>query len=303
MSHPVAPGGVRLLHLSDLHCGRPFVQAHVDAALALAAQGPWDAVVLSGDLSQRARATEFAAARGILDRLAAAAPLLVVPGNHDAAWWRAPFGLGDPARVHARYRAMITPDLEPVLSLPGVTLVGINSAAGTAPHTLTWYPRDWRVKGGVTPGQWATAAARLAAAPPDDLRVVVLHHNVLKGRLSRRWGLARPQGALDALAAMGADVVCGGHDHEERVEAVTRPSGRFLVSAANTLSSRMRGHRPSSCNVIEADAATVSVRAWVFEAGAFRPGPQEARLPRRGVAPRPEGAGALNPAASSPMFR
>jgi hypothetical protein len=65
----------------------------------------------------------------------------------------------------------------------------------------------------------------------------------------------------------------------------------------------MRGHRPSSCNVIEADAATVSVRAWVFEAGAFRPGPQEARLPRRGVAPRPEGAGALNPAASSPMFR
>jgi hypothetical protein len=198
---------------------------------------------------------------------------------------------------------MITPELEPVLALPGVTLAGINSAGGTAPHTLTWYPRDWRVKGGVTPGQWATAAARLAAAPPDDLRVVVLHHNVLKGRLSRRWGLARPQGALDALAAMGADVVCGGHDHEERVEAVTRPSGRFLVSAANTLSSRMRGHRPSSCNVIEADAATVSVRAWVFEAGAFRPGPQEARLPRRGVAPRPEGAGALNPAASSPMFR
>ena len=303
MSSLAAPRGVRLLHLSDLHCGRPFVQAHVDAALALAAQGPWDAVILSGDLSQRARATEFAAARGILDRLAAAAPLLVIPGNHDAAWWRAPFGLGDQARVHQRYRAMITPELEPVLALPGVTLAGINSAGGTAPHTLTWYPRDWRVKGGVTPGQWATAAARLAAAPPDDLRVVVLHHNVLKGRLSRRWGLARPQGALDALAAMGADVVCGGHDHEERVEVVTRVAGRFLVSGANTLSSRMRGHRPSSCNVIEADAATVSVRAWVFEAGAFRPGPQEARLPRRGVAPRPEGAGALNPAASSPMFR
>jgi hypothetical protein len=190
-----------------------------------------------------------------------------------------------------------------VLSLPGVTLAGINSAGGTAPHTLTWYPRDWRVKGGVTPGQLATAAARLAAAPADDLRVVVLHHNVLRGRLSRRWGLTRPQATLDALAAMGADVVCGGHDHEERVEAVTRSAGRFLVSGANTLSSRMRGHRPSSCNVIEADATTVTVRAWVFEAGAFRPGPQEASLPRRGVAPGPEAPGALNPAVPTPMFR
>ena len=28
--------GVRILHCSDIHCGRPFVQAHVDAALALA---------------------------------------------------------------------------------------------------------------------------------------------------------------------------------------------------------------------------------------------------------------------------
>lgn len=302
MSAPAAPSGVRLLHLSDLHCGRPFVAAHVDAALALAAAGRWDAVILSGDLSQRARAVEYAAARGILDRLAAAAPLLVVPGNHDAAWWRAPFGLGDAARVHERYRAMICPDLEPVVRVPGVTLVGINSAGGTAPHTLTWYPRDWRVKGGVTPAQWDRAAARLAAAPPGDLRVVVLHHNVLKGRLSRRWGLARPEGALDALAVMGAEVVCGGHDHEERVEAVSRPGGRFLVSGANTLSSRMRGHRPSSCNVIEADGDTVTVRAWVFDRGAFHPGPQVAHAPRRRGSGAAAAAAPLNPGASAPMF-
>ncbi|MBU6367690.1 MAG: metallophosphoesterase [Gemmatimonadetes bacterium] len=301
MSAPVASSGVRLLHLSDLHCGRPFVGAHVDAALALAERGRWDAIILSGDVSQRARVAEFTAARAILDRLGAVAPLLVVPGNHDAAWWRAPFGLGDPARVHERYRAFITPDLEPVLRVPGVTVVGMNSAGGTAPHTLTWYPRDWRVKGGVTAAQLAVARARLAAAPPGDLRVLVLHHNVVRGRLSRRWGLARPEATLDALAAMAPDVVCGGHDHEERTELVVRPAGRFLVSCANTLSSRMRGRRPSSCNVIEADAGTVTVRAWVYNGGAFHPGPQAATLSRalRGAdaVPAP-----LNPCAPAPIL-
>lgn len=300
MTARAAIPGVRLLHLSDLHCGRPFVAAHVEAAVALAEAGCWQAIILSGDLSQRARVTEFVAARGILARLAVVAPLLVVPGNHDAAWWRAPFGLGDPARVHERYRTLISPDLEPVLHAPGVTVVGMNSAGGTAPHTLTWYPRDWRVKGGVTAAQLAQAHRRLAAAPPGDLRVLVLHHNVVRGRLSRRWGLARPQSTLDALAAMAPHVVCGGHDHEERVEVVERPTGRFVASTANTLSSRMRGHRPSSCNVIEADADAVTVRAWVYQGGAFRPGPQAATLPRAAAAA--VGAAALNPPVPAPIL-
>jgi predicted phosphodiesterase len=145
---------------------------------------------------------------------------------------------------------------------------------------LTWYPRDWRVKGGLTVGQLRDGHARLAASPAGDLRVLVVHHNVVKGRLSRRWGLARPQATLDAIAAMPVDVVCSGHDHEERVEVVERATGRFVVSTANTLSSRMRGHRPSAVNVIEADATAVRVTAWGFTSGAFHPGPMTATLPR-----------------------
>ena len=65
------------------------------------------------------------------------------------------------------------------------------------------------------------------------------------------------------------DVVCTGHDHEERVELV---ADRVLVSAANTLSSRMRGRRPSALNVIEASAETVTVQAWSYRDGAFTRG-------------------------------
>ncbi len=270
---------VRVLHISDIHCGRPFVAEHVAAAESLAAASRFDAIVISGDFSQRARVKEFQQARVILERLKAIAPTLIVPGNHDTAWWHAPFGLGDASRLHAHYRVYLSSNLEPTLRLPGLSVVGLNSAAGMRPPALTWYPRDWRVKGGLTDAQLADAHARLAASPAGDVRLLVVHHNVVRGRISSRWGLARPVAMLDAIAAMSPHVVCSGHDHEERVELITRPTGRFIVSTANTLSNRMRKHRPSALNIIEADAATVTVTAWTYQSGRFERGSMSASIP------------------------
>ena len=268
---------MRVLHVSDIHCGRPFVQAHVDAALALARRERWHAIVMSGDFSQRARVHEFERARELVDAFRAVAPVITVPGNHDAAWWHAPFGYGDFSRVHERYRRFICEDTAPTVRVPGVTLVGLNSAWGTNPESLTWYPRDWRVKGGLTDTQLRDAHERLAGAPAGDLRILVVHHNVVRGRLSNRWGLKEPWRVLDAIAAMPVDVVCTGHDHEEQVQLV---GGRVLVSAANTLSNRMRGHRPSALNVIEAGPTDVRVQAWTYAAGLFVPGPVAGRVAR-----------------------
>jgi len=272
---------LRVLHISDIHCGRPFVAEHVAAAESLAEAMRLDAIVVSGDFAQRARALEFRRARAIVSRLEAIAPTLVVPGNHDTAWWRAPFGLGKVSRLHEGYRKYISNDLEPTLRVQGLSIVGMNSAGGMRPRTLTWYPRDWRVKGGLTDDQLMDAHSRLGESPAGDVRLLVLHHNVVRGRISNRWGLARPVATLDTIAAMSAHVVCSGHDHEERVELITRPTGRFIVSTAGTLSSRMRKHRPSSLNVIEADATMISVTAWSYEAGKFVPGPMTASMPRQ----------------------
>jgi hypothetical protein len=85
---------------------------------------------------------------------------------------------------------------------------------------------------------------------------------------------------------MPVDVVCTGHDHEEQVGLV---GGRVLVSAANTLSSRMRGKRPSALNVIEASADRVTVQAWTYDSGAFAPGPMRLTASRsqpRAMRPR-----------------
>lgn len=271
---------VRVLHVSDIHCGRPFVAAHVAAALEVAAASRFNAIVISGDFSQHARIPEFARAREILDQFRAIAPTMEVPGNHDTAWWHAPFGWGEADRLHEQYKQFINPVLEPVVRVTGVTMVGLNSAAGMLPQAVTWYPRDWRVKGGLTASQFDWAARELEAGPAGDLRLLVVHHNVVRGRLSHRWGLKKPEAALDRIAAMPVHVVCTGHDHEERLEIVQRATGRFVVSGANTLSNRMRKRRPSALNVIEATATQVTVRTWGFQNGGFAPGPISVTMDR-----------------------
>lgn len=272
---------LRILHVSDIHYGFPFVKEHLDAALELARSAPLTAIVASGDFSQRAREREFRQAARLLAAMREIAPVLTVPGNHDTAWWHAPFGIGNSEALHEGYRHWIASDLEPTLRLPGLSIVGLNSAWGMLPAALTWYPRDWRVKGGLSVEQLERAATELAASPDGDLRLLVVHHNVLRGRLSRRWGLARPRETLDLIAALPADVVATGHDHEERIEVVERSSGVFLLSAANTLSRRVRGHRPSALNIIEADEASIRVQAWVYADGRFVPGSAKAEMPRQ----------------------
>ncbi len=257
----------RILHLSDVHYGRPHVAEHVAAAEQFAADGAFDAIVISGDVSQRARKREFAQAAQLLARLRLLAPVLVVPGNHDSAWWFAPVGIGVPSLIHAGYRRYIDKNLEPTLHVPGAIIVGLNSSPGIRLHTLTRRPRDLSVKGALTDRQLADATARFAAAPAGDVRVLVVHHNVVPGELSQRWGLTRHEHMLDAIVATGAEVVLSGHDHQEAVVHVQRTGGSFVASTAGTLSNRSRGARASALATVVSTATSLEVTPHMYDAG------------------------------------
>jgi len=253
---------MRILHASDLHFGRPSVPAQVAALEAFIAREPLDAIVISGDLSQRTRRAEFRRAGAFVRRCEERAPTVVVPGNHDCAWWTAFLGVGDYYTMFARYRESIHADLEPRTRIPGATIVGLNSAHGIQSYTLTTRPRDLSVVGAVHSRQWERARVAFALAPPGDLKVLVVHHNILRGNLSNRWGLAsRAFGIVDA-AHTGADVVCCGHDHEERIEEVEAARRKFVVSTAGTLTDRARGRRPGSWNLIELARGELSVSLY-----------------------------------------
>lgn len=171
------------------------------------------------------------------------------------------------------YRKWISAELEPTLSLPGVTIVGINSCHGIRPYTLTTRLRDLSVVGAVRPEQWARARTRFESAPAGDLKVLVFHHNLLRGDLSRRWGLVnRADGILQAVET-GADLVLNGHDHQTRIEAVELPGRRMIVSHSTSFCERTRGGLPAAFQEIEVTPAEVVVRAcvWSSEASDFTP--------------------------------
>lgn len=264
---------MRLLQLSDLHFGRNAIAAYTAAVARRIAAKRYDAVVLVGDLTQRNFRRQFAEARAFIDAAREHAKVLVVPGNHDVAWWWKPVGLGLRWPMYRGYRKWISDDLEPTLQLPGVTMVGLNSCHGIQPYTLTTRPRDLSVVGALRAEQWAKAKAAFAAAPAGDLKVLVFHHNLLRGDLSARWGLAsRADGIGDALAT-GADLVLNGHDHQTRIEAVEIGARRMVVSHSTTLSTRTRGGLAAAFQEIEVEAKEIRVRActWDAQEGDFTP--------------------------------
>jgi len=181
---------VTLLHLSDLHFGRPVELAQIRAVERLVPTLAPDAVVVSGDISQRGRHGEYQRGLAFLETMRRTAPTVLVPGNHDVEWWKSPFGLLGRRVLYGKYRTYFGEELTPVLRLPGLVVAGALSAHGLAAGSLTWNQRDLTVKGHLPGSETDRVAKLFAAEPADAARVVVLHHNVLRGDISRRMGLA-----------------------------------------------------------------------------------------------------------------
>jgi len=257
----MSAGRVVIAHLSDLHFGGYADLAQIEALESFLSTLGSDAMVVSGDLSQRARHGEFQAAHAFVNRLRPHAPVLIVPGNHDIEWWKSPLGVLGERRKYRKYSHYFG-DLTPVMEIPGAILVGALSSYGVALGSLTWNIRDVAVKGHLPKRETDRVAGIFANGPPGAARVLVFHHNVLPGAVSRRMGLARWRSAHRRLLATGADVVLCGHDHQEGAGQV---DGTLAVSTAGTHSFRSRAGRPSVFNLVTVDPAGVHIQHFRWE--------------------------------------
>jgi 3',5'-cyclic AMP phosphodiesterase CpdA len=260
---------VQLLHLADPHFGSLAVIQHIEALEQMIPDLRPDAIVVAGDVSQRARHGEFQRARAFVSLVARTAPVYVMPGNHDVQWWRRPLIPFGKEAVYRKYVQYLGADLAPTLTVPGAVIAGVLTAHGLAWGSLTWNLRDLTVKGHLRKREIGRVQQLFGAAPPDQARVLVVHHNVLRGDLSRRMGLARWRRAQRRIVESGAEVVLCGHDHQEGAELL---GGRVVVSTASTLCRRVRGERPASFNfvTIEPTAVHVTFFRWEAERGKFR---------------------------------
>ena len=143
-----------LVHLSDLHFGR-VDQALLGPLRELVERIAADVVVISGDLTQRAKVEEFEEARAFLDSLPG--PQIIVPGNHDISLYNV---FRRFMRPLARYKRYITDELEPVFIDDEIAVVGVNTA------------RSLTIKDGrISHEQVAGLRARLAGLPPQVTRI------------------------------------------------------------------------------------------------------------------------------------
>jgi 3',5'-cyclic AMP phosphodiesterase CpdA len=268
---------LEIFHCSDLHFGHPAVPEQYEAMEDYIHDHRYDVVAISGDFTQRARSGEFQRARAFLKYTEEVSKTICVPGNHDVEWWHAPFGLGYERKLFRKYRRYISDSIEPVLRAPGAVFVGLNTSHGIIRQTLTWNLRDLSVIGYLRDDQLGRAADIFAGAPPGDARIVVMHHNPVKGELSQRHGLRDTHRVLGAFAKMGVDLVLCGHDHQEAVHFIEHTKKGTVISTAGTISNRARGGRPSSVNKIRITSTDIQVHTliWSDRIRAFLEGPTQ----------------------------
>ena len=252
-----------IFHASDLHFGRPAVPEQIEAIEQLIQERRFDVVAISGDVSQRARAGEFLRARAFLRDAQRVSKTIVVPGNHDVQWWRSPI-VGEEAKIYEKYRTYISADLEPCVRIPGLSIVGINTSHGVTRRTLTWNLRDISIIGQLTRSQIERARKEFDNSRATDARVIVMHHNPVKGELSQRHGLKNTQRILGAFAEIGVNLVLCGHDHQEAVHFIEHTKRGTIISTSGTISNRSRGGRPSSVNSIRISETDIQVATMVW---------------------------------------
>jgi 3',5'-cyclic AMP phosphodiesterase CpdA len=238
-----------LVHLSDIHFGR-VDYAIVDAVIKKINEISPNLVIVSGDLTQRARSAQFQQARAFLDSLPK--PQIVVPGNHDIPMHNVFARFFSPLEKYKKY---ITEDLNPFYADEEIAVLGINTA------------RSLTIKDGrINKEQINVIREKLCAFPNNVLKVIVTHHpfDLPEGH-DKDDIVGRAKKVMREIAGCGADVFLAGHIHVSHIghtaERYKLGAGQsaLVVQAGTATSTRGRGEA-NSFNVIEFEHPRLTVK-------------------------------------------
>jgi 3',5'-cyclic AMP phosphodiesterase CpdA len=248
-----------LVHLSDLHFGK-IDRSDIEPLISRVAHIKPDVVVVSGDLTQRARTEQFIDARSFLDRLPL--PQIVVPGNHDVPLYNV---IGRALQPYAKYRRYISNGLEPSFVDEEIAVLGVNTA------------RALVLKGGRINAHQITRVCELFGSLGEEItKVIVTHHPFdLPEGCDTGELVGRADKAMQSFAKCGVDLFLAGHLHISSSVSTSaqyqhRGHSAVVVQAGTATSSRVRGEF-NSFNVIRIDRASIEVEhlSWRPENNSF----------------------------------
>lgn len=246
-----------IIQLSDLYFGsilEPTLEPLIEVMWSLKP----DLVIVSGDLTQRAKREQFQAAQRYVARMPT--PRIVVPGNHDIPLYNV---FRRFVRPLAAYTTYISSDLAPSYVDEEVAVVAMNSA------------RSFTFKGGALGKQQvAVAVSTLQRAAPDAARIVVSHHPFdIPVGLSGVTIVRGVEHAMRAFAECGVDLFLAGHLHLIHQASAGKyvPGYSATILQTGTATSARARDEPNSFFVlrVERESIEVDVQQWSAARGQF----------------------------------
>jgi 3',5'-cyclic AMP phosphodiesterase CpdA len=241
-----------IIHISDLHFGTELPDV-AEGLLSDISRQPAHLLAVSGDLTQRARGGQYAAAKAYLEPIDL--PKIIVPGNHDIPLYNfvARFGWG-----LANYRQYITTEMCPKFSDEELAVAGVNTAR----------PNRWK-DGRISKEQIEELWNFFRAEPATKFKVLVGHHPFIPPTSDANAPLVDgAKAALRMLELSGCHLILAGHLHLAYTGDV-RPhhveiKRSILVAQAGTAISHRRRDEPNAYNVvtINGNRLQIEVRAW-----------------------------------------
>ncbi|MGD9645166.1 MAG: metallophosphoesterase [Pirellulales bacterium] len=249
-----------LLHISDLHFGPPYLPHIGEAVLRAAPRLQPDAIVVSGDLTQRAKAGQFQQASQFLERLPDV-PRVVVPGNHDVPLYRIFERL---LRPHDLYRQYIQEELYSVCRLNGALIVALDSTA----------PRSAISNGRIGKAGLAFCEEVFRDVGDDLVKIVVAHHHFVPAPdYERDQTMPKSRRAINLFVDLGVELILGGHLHRAYIgntldvyPGVHRDRGVIIVQCGTTTSrrGRAREREKNSFNLIKIGDEMLRITHYMF---------------------------------------
>lgn len=240
-----------IVHISDLHFGteNPAVVSALEQRISEIAP---DLVVVSGDLTQRARSAQFEAAAAFLDGLESTA--LVVPGNHDIPLWNVARRLFRPfSKWHGSFTSPTNFQHEHGNNI----FLGVNTARSTT------------ISEGQMSGAQADGILDELAKDQHANVVLVTHHPLIQRANGKTKTGVLNRDRVAQLCDAGLDLLLSGHHHNGLAEAIRIGKRSVVICAAGTaVSTRHRGE-VNSFNEIEISGADLSITKYACETKKF----------------------------------
>ncbi|QDV85145.1 metallophosphoesterase family protein [Planctomycetes bacterium TBK1r] len=245
---------MKILHISDLHFGPPFLPRVGESLRRAAESVSPDVIVVSGDLTQRAKPEQFEQAAEFLRQLPDA-PRVVVPGNHDVPLYRIIERFTDP---HRHYQRIISKELNTVLRTDEAVIVGLDSTA----------PRSAISNGRLHPSKLDFCRRVFENTPPELSRIVVAHHHFAPAPdYLRDRAMPKAKRAIKLFVDLGVELILGGHLHRSYIgntldfyPAAGRDHGIVIVQSGTSTSRRGRGREREKNTFNEIDLSQHAIR-------------------------------------------